>query len=271
MKKLLLLIATFSGLIVYGQTQSEINKHISVESRKKDLELTYIIEKIKIDYDGDVLFLKSLEESQKAWVTYKNSMIKAKFPNINQPNYYGSSLGLCVSDYLIFLTDNRIKELKVWLDGLPEGDICNGSVKNKNVSPVTSANKRIDGSPLFKKSSDSGITLVDSIAPKGSIDANSKYGKTGGVKAALALNVSGWGMGARPQINDDSGESGRVVFEITVDDTGDIVNIMVKETTFSQSVVENYRREVKRMKLVPKSENVPRLSKGTITFNVQSK
>lgn len=153
--------------------------------------------------------------------------------------------------------------------------------------------KKIDESALFKKSSGSSKgsngtngtasgtggnnngdkpgTVGDQGNPKGSIDASSLYGKPGGAKTGLALNVSGWGMGARPQVNDDSDESGRIVFEITVDDTGDIVNVRVKESTVSQSVVDVYKRAVSRMKLVPKSENVPATSKGTITFNIKSR
>ena len=153
--------------------------------------------------------------------------------------------------------------------------------------------KKIDESALFKKSSGSGKgsngtngtasgtggnnngdkpgTVGVQGNPKGSIDASSLYGKPGGAKTGLALNVSGWGMGARPQVNDDSDESGRIVFEITVDDTGDIINVRVKESTVSQSVVEVYKRAVSRMKLIPKSENVPSTSKGTITFNIKSR
>lgn len=153
--------------------------------------------------------------------------------------------------------------------------------------------KKVDENALFKKSSGSGKgsngtngtasgtggnnngdkpgTVGDQGNPKGSIDASSLYGKPGGAKTGLALNVSGWGMGTRPQVNDDSDESGRIVFEITVDDTGDIVNVRVKESTVSQSVVDVYKRAVSRMKLVPKSENVPATSKGTITFNIKSR
>jgi len=28
------------------------------------------------------------------------------------------------------LTERRTKELKVWVDGIPEGDVCNAGVKN---------------------------------------------------------------------------------------------------------------------------------------------
>jgi outer membrane biosynthesis protein TonB len=157
----------------------------------------------------------------------------------------------------------------------------------------TPAPKKIDDAALFKKTSGSGKgsngtngtasgtggnnngdrpgSVGDQGNPKGSIDAGSLYGKPGGAKTGVALNVSGWGMGARPQVNDDSDESGRIVFELTVDDTGDIVAVRVKESTVSQSVVDVYRRAVSKMKLVPKSENVPPTSKGTITFIIKSR
>lgn len=170
--------------------------------------------------------------------------------------------------------------------------------KSTTPAPTTPAKtapepKKVDENALFKKSSGSGKgsngtngtasgtggnnngdkpgTVGDQGNPKGSIDASSLYGKPGGAKTGLALNVSGWGMGARPQVNDDSDESGRIVFEITVDDTGDIINVRVKESTVSQSVVDVYKRAVARMKLVPKSENVPPTSKGTIAFNIKSR
>jgi outer membrane biosynthesis protein TonB len=173
-------------------------------------------------------------------------------------------------------------------------------VESKNPAPTppveskpAPAPKKIDESALFKKSSGSnsgsngtngkasGVggnnngdkpgSVGDQGNPNGKIDAGSLYGKPGGSAQGVALNVSGWGMGSRPQVNDDSDESGKIVFELKVDDTGDIVGIRVKESTVSQSVVEVYRRAVGRMKLVPKSANVPAISTGTLTFIIKSR
>jgi outer membrane biosynthesis protein TonB len=160
-------------------------------------------------------------------------------------------------------------------------------------APAKPAPKRIDEDALFKKSSGSasgsngntgkasGVggnnngdkpgAVGDQGNPNGKIDAGSLYGKAGGAKTGVALNVSGWGMGRPPQINDDSDESGKIVFELTVDDSGDIVNVRVRETTVSQSIVEIYKRAVGKMKLVPKSDNPPPTSKGTLTFIIKSR
>jgi outer membrane biosynthesis protein TonB len=152
--------------------------------------------------------------------------------------------------------------------------------------------KEINNDALFKKSSgssgsngttgkasgtagnnngDKPGTVGDQGNPNGKIDAGSLYGKPGGSAQGVALNVSGWGMGSRPQVNDDSDESGKIVFELKVDDSGDIISVKVKESTVSQSVVELYKRAVSRMKLIPKSENVPAVSTGTLTYIIKSK
>lgn len=36
---------------------------------------------------------------------------------------------MCRVSYLLELTEERTKKLKIWLTGIPEGDICSGSVK----------------------------------------------------------------------------------------------------------------------------------------------
>ena len=158
--------------------------------------------------------------------------------------------------------------------------------------PEPKPEKKIDDNALFKKSSgasgsngtsgkasgtggnnngDKPGSVGDQGNPKGKIDAGSLYGKPGGSSQGVALNISGWGMGSRPQVNDDSDESGKIVFEIKVDDSGDILSVRVKETTVSQSVVELYKRAVNKMKLVPKSDNVPPVSTGTLTFIIKTK
>jgi outer membrane biosynthesis protein TonB len=152
--------------------------------------------------------------------------------------------------------------------------------------------KEINNDALFKKSSgnsgsngttgkasgtagnnngDKPGSVGDQGNPNGKIDAGSLYGRPGGSAQGVALNVSGWGMGNRPQVNDDSNESGKIVFELKVDDSGDIISVRVKESTVSQSVVELYKRAIGKMKLVPKSENVPSVSTGTLTYIIKSR
>ncbi len=167
----------------------------------------------------------------------------------------------------------------------------NTPIETPKPAPVV-PKKEINNDALFKKSSgstgsngtsgkasgtagnnngDKPGTVGDQGNPNGKIDAGSLYGKPGGSTQGVALNVSGWGMGSRPIVNDDSNEAGKIVFELKVDDTGDIISVRVKESTVSQSVVELYKRAVSKMKLVPKSENVPAVSTGTLIYIIKSK
>jgi hypothetical protein len=53
-----------------------------------------------------------------------------------EEGYYGSVHPMCVAMYLTQLTEERIKILRIWLDGIEEGDVCCGSVKSKDMEPT---------------------------------------------------------------------------------------------------------------------------------------
>jgi len=158
--------------------------------------------------------------------------------------------------------------------------------------PAPKPEPKIDQSSLFKKSGsasgsngttgsasgtggnnngDDARGVGDKGNPEGNIDAKSLYGKPGGAATGVALNVSGWGLGSRPQVNDDSDETGKIVFQIKVDDRGDILSVRTMETTVSAAVVEVYKRAVQRIRLIPKSSVTPPVSTGTLTFIIKSK
>lgn len=107
--------------------------------------------------------------------------------------------------------------------------------------------------------------------PNGKIDAKGLYGTPGGTGSGVAFDVSGWSMSGRPNVNDDSDETGKIVFELKVDQSGDIISVRTKQTTVSPSVVDVYKKAVQRLRLVPKSSVTPPSSTGTITFIIKSK
>lgn len=107
--------------------------------------------------------------------------------------------------------------------------------------------------------------------PKGNINAKEFYGTPNGGSTGVAFDVSGWSLAGKPNVNDDSDETGKIVFQLTVDDAGNIIAVKTRQTTVGASVVEVYRRAVQRLKLRPKSANTPPTSTGTITFIITSK
>lgn len=95
-----------------------------------DKELNIVYQRILNEYQTDTLFIENLKASQRIWVTFRDAELKVKYPE-SEPGYYGSIYPVCVSNYLEGLTRERIKTLKIWLEGIEEGDVCAGSVRRK--------------------------------------------------------------------------------------------------------------------------------------------
>ncbi len=113
----------------------------------------------------------------------------------------------------------------------------------------------------------------DKGSPEGKPDANAYFGKPGGGGGGFGLQMSGWDWDQTPKapaIPDD--HAGIVVFEIEVDEQGDIINITTKEKTLSPEAVKLCRQEIEKRSLVRKAGGVvPQRSKGLVVFNLTIK
>ena len=108
--------------------------------------------------------------------------------------------------------------------------------------------------------------------PDGNINAKEFYGKPGGSKSGVALNVSGWSFGNNRLDKDDSDEGGKIIYQIRVDSDGNIVSARPLQQTVSPSVESHYRRQVMRFKLRPKGAVTPsELSTGTLTISISAR
>lgn len=101
--------------------------------------------------------------------------------------------------------------------------------------------------------------------------ASLNYGAGGG-GGGTRLEMTGWKWDAAPKVKDESDESGKIVFEIKVDDNGDIISIRVVEKTVSPSVVQIYRQEVEKLTFskTRDNNNAARESVGRITFVIKN-
>jgi protein TonB len=106
--------------------------------------------------------------------------------------------------------------------------------------------------------------------PKGSLDANALYGKPGGGDGGSSLNLAGWEWDEVPKPDVPNNESGRIVFEIKVDQNGEIVSIVTKERSVSLEAEKICRKEIEQLTFTKTGANVPNISTGTITFVVRS-
>lgn len=121
----------FFSLFGFSQTQTEMNTEAYKDFEKVDNELNQTYKKILVEYKSDTAFIKNLKVSQRIWITFRDAELKMKYPD-REPGYYGSIYPVCRAEYLKELTLARIKTLRIWLEGIEEGDACAGSVKTKD-------------------------------------------------------------------------------------------------------------------------------------------
>ena len=126
----LFLSALFAAGRCEAQTQGEMNAETAGDSRAADKQLNTIYQQILSDYADDEVFIASLKEAQRCWIAFRDAQLKMKYPD-REPGYYGSILPSCQAMYLAELTQERIKALQVWIDGVEEGNVCAGSVRIK--------------------------------------------------------------------------------------------------------------------------------------------
>lgn len=86
-----------------------------------------------------------------------------------------------------------------------------------------------------------------------------------------SLDISGWQWDDKPNPTISTNESGRVVFEIKVDENGDILSIKTLERSISAEAEQICRKSVEKLSFIKTGTNVPEVSTGKITFVIRSK
>lgn len=128
--RILAIFTLFAAPLAQAQTQGEMNNEAAADFKGADQQLNSVYQEILSDYADDEVFIASLKEAQRCWIAFRDAQLKMKFPD-REPGYYGSILPLCEMMYLTELTQDRIKALQVWIDGVQEGDMCSGTVRVK--------------------------------------------------------------------------------------------------------------------------------------------
>lgn len=115
----------------------------------------------------------------------------------------------------------------------------------------------------------------DAGDPKGTVDGRAIMGQGSGQGtnsgAGYSLDLAGWDFAAKPNINDQvSTRSGRIVFKITVDDSGRVVQAVPLEYNVSNEVLAYYRQVVNKVSFKRQGGTaVADFSSGKITFIIK--
>jgi Uncharacterized protein conserved in bacteria len=111
-----------------AQTQAEMNDQACGAYKQADAKLNTVYKQILAKYKSDTTFLASLRTAQRAWIAFRDAHLASVYPEKDTQTAYGSIYPVCACGVLTDLTEARVAQLQVWLDGVEEGDVCSGSV-----------------------------------------------------------------------------------------------------------------------------------------------
>lgn len=120
---------------------------------------------------------------------------------------------------------------------------------------------------------DNPNTVGDKGNKEGSLDAKALYGKQGGGGGGPALDLAGWDWDdiPRPAIAQNE-SSGKIEFEIKVDENGEIIGYRVLERSLSIDAEKACRDAISKLTFSKKpGAVVPAVSVGKITFVVRTR
>ena len=128
---LLLLLVLLSGFFLYSQTQSKMNETENDKLIKSEKRMATVLKQINVLYADSPVFLKKLRISQTCWEKFRDAHLDALYPDLNNNTLqeYGSVFPMAYAMEKRNLTEQRIKELMLWINGVPEGTLGAGSVK----------------------------------------------------------------------------------------------------------------------------------------------
>lgn len=115
-------------------------------------------------------------------------------------------------------------------------------------------------------------TTGDSQSKGPVIDERALYGQSqkSENEGGIQLQLAGFQLYQKPEINDTSSESGKISYKITVDEEGYIIGTELVESTVKPATELIYRRAVQKLVLEKTTVNAPPKSSGTITFIIKS-
>ena len=158
----------------------------------------------------------------------------------------------------------------------------------KETTPVKEEVKKTEDKAIFKPSTknteskdgkpgnngDDPGKVGDKGDKNGTLNPNASYtGKLGGGDGGgSALDLAGWKWDAqpRPKIGDDE-TTGQIVFEIKVDENGEIISIRRVSSSVSLAAEKACRAEIEKLTFTKTGTNVPEISVGKITFTIRAK
>ena len=126
--------ATAAGLSALASCQTQAKNQVEInqcgagnqQAAERELNVAYqaVLKKMAADKE----FLVKFRAAQRAWLKWRDAEMAAIYPADNPQSEYGSVFPMCWSAQLAELDRERTRQLRRWIDGVAEGDVCSGSV-----------------------------------------------------------------------------------------------------------------------------------------------
>ena len=123
--------ATHAPALTAGGTAPPPGEDGPMDADATVAEMDRILAEILSRFADDTRFIEKLQASQKTWQRYRDAHLEALYPADDKMLAYGSAYRHCRQIALAELTRERIKHLRKWLQGVPEGEVCAGSLPLK--------------------------------------------------------------------------------------------------------------------------------------------
>lgn len=149
--------------------------------------------------------------------------------------------------------------------------------KEESPNPKVVEQPKVDQRAIFGAGGKSGKTSTSGGSTgQGNTDSKGNQGSPTGTDkgaaggAGYSLDLAGWDFASRPAINDRvSTRNGRIVFKITVDGSGKVIQAIPLEYNVSNAVLSYYRQVVNQLDFKKSGATTADFSTGKITFVVK--
>jgi uncharacterized protein YecT (DUF1311 family) len=106
------------------KSQFQLDSEACAQTAAAMREMRAMVATIRGKHAEDTVFLHRFEIAQRAWAQFAKADLEAKY---TPGQFYGSVQPMCECIWQHGQVEERIKQLKAWVDPQEEGDVCEGT------------------------------------------------------------------------------------------------------------------------------------------------
>lgn len=139
----------------------------------------------------------------------------------------------------------------------------------KNIKKTTGGNTKIEGNDTQMEKKQVTNPETSRLDSRAMYDVENNQHK----QTAAKLDMVGWEWDSLPNPDDNTEETGKIVFQIIIDSEGFVIGIKEIEKTVSPELLSIYKESIAKLTFSKSYDNVidNTTTKGTVTFIINAK